>query len=87
MTRLTHAQINASHREYRHKMDAVQGAMRNMALPRDLRSRVEQYYTYLWLAHGTFDLRHTTLDNLSPALDSEVRKRRSAVLDGTWMAV
>ena len=72
LARLPHTQINASHREYRHKMDAVQGSMRNMALPRDLRSRVDQYYTYLWLAHGTFDLRHTTLDNLSPALDSEV---------------
>ena len=53
-------------------MDAVQSQMRNMALPRDLRTRIDQYYTYLWLAHGTFDLRHTTIDNVSPALDSEV---------------
>jgi hypothetical protein len=31
----------------------VQLMMKKQNLPRELRSRVEQYYTYLWHAHGT----------------------------------
>ena len=62
-------------------LHCMQAQMRNMALPNDLCGRIDQYYTYLWLAHSTFDLQSSTIDHLSPALESEVQiyKHRDTV--------
>ena len=46
--------------------------MEKQNLPRELRSRVEQYYSYLWHAHGTFELSNTSLKFLSAAPTTEI---------------
>lgn len=65
-------QMNASHRFYRTHMHSVQLMMEKQNLPRELRNRVEQYYSYLWHAHGTFELSGAKFKNLSPALLTEI---------------
>eukprot|EP00966_Prymnesium_polylepis_P076319 1768957-Prymnesium_polylepis.1 len=47
--------------------------MRKLGLPQALCGRIDQYYTYLWHTHGTFDLKKThALTDLSMPLEAEV---------------
>ena len=48
----------------------VQLMMEKQNLPKELCNRVEQYYSYLWHAHGTSEVSGAKFKNLSPALIS-----------------
>ncbi|KAL1511127.1 hypothetical protein AB1Y20_005947 [Prymnesium parvum] len=64
--------LNGSGREFSQKIDMITMKMNKMNLPSQLVTRVQQYYSYLWNEHGTFDLRNKFGSDLSPSLTSEI---------------
>jgi CRP-like cAMP-binding protein len=68
------ASLQASERQYVHKLSQVNVTMEKLSVPKKLRSRVMDYYSYLWDRHGTFDVRNNfnLSSELSKCLNSEV---------------
>lgn len=68
------ASLQASERQYVNKLSHVNVTMEKLSVPRKLRSRVMDYYSYLWDRYGTFDVRNNfnLSSELSSPLNSEI---------------
>ena len=68
------ATLSASDRQYVHKLSQVNVTMEKLMVPPRLRSRVMDYYSYLWARYGTFDVRNNfnLSSEMSTCLNSEI---------------
>ena len=66
------ATMQAAHREYNEKLNSVNVMMKKLKLPPMLRSRIEQYYHYMWHTHGSFDVLSKLNAELSKSLVNEM---------------